>query len=297
MSKQRASALLKRYKDGEASPDDVKALKQWGFLTKDGEVKINVSESEEDLDEENKCCGSTKGFITTPKGNKKCKACGAVYTDKVDKPNFGESEEDLDEKMVNIKKKDEGFYLRHKKTAKLDYGPFKTKELANKKLVTLDDENEYSVYNFVNEAEDLDEGRGRPKKAVDPDAPVKEKGKRGRPAKDVYDPDDEKEEGKRDLTLHAFIRGGKGKNKQEATESKTIKGAKPDDIKKLVQDFENVLTVKFANKWDFDDSDIVIDVKDNLGWSGGRAEDMTKDDDGGSDSEEDDSYSFGRKDK
>lgn len=140
----------------------------------------------------------------------------------------------------------------------------------------------------LTEAEEALE-EGRPKKEVDPNAKEKVAGKRGRPkAGEKDEMDDESKEGKRDLTLHAFIRGGKGKNKQEATESKTIKDAKVDDIKKLVQNFENVLTVKFANKWDFDESDIFVDVKDNLGWTGKRAEDMTKDNDGNSNRPEDD---------
>jgi hypothetical protein len=155
------------------------------------------------------------------------------------------------------------------------------------------------MFTFVTEAEEeeLDEGRGRPKKAVDPDAPVKEKGKRGRPKKsDVYkadDEDDESEEGKRDLKLMAYISAGKGSKKKETTDSKIVKGASPDDIKKLVQDFENQMIVKYGNKWDVDEDDVRVSIKDNLGWSGAKAEDQTKDD-SGSDAE-DDEYSIGKK--
>lgn len=146
--------------------------------------------------------------------------------------------------------------------------------------------------------EKLDEGRGRPKKVVDPDEPVKEKGKRGRPKKsDVFKKDDEDNdetgEGTRDVKLFATISAGKGKSKKETTDSKIVKGASADDIKKIVQDFENQMAVKYANKWDVDEDDINIHTKDSLGWTGAKATDMTKDD-SGSDAE-DDEYSVGKK--
>lgn len=139
-------------------------------------------------------------------------------------------------------------------------------------------------------AEQLDEaGRGRPKKDRSNEEP-KVAGKRGRPKKDdLYDPeDDEEKEGQRDLTLYALVSGGKGKNKQETTEKQVHKSVKVDEIDKLVRNFENILTVKYANKWDFDEDEINVHVKDNLGWTGNRAEDVTKDDDGISNRPEDD---------
>jgi hypothetical protein len=144
--------------------------------------------------------------------------------------------------------------------------------------------------------EDLDEGRGRPKKDRSNEEP-KVPGKRGRPKKDdIEDPeDDESKAGKRDLTLTAKIIGGKGKNKQSAEETKTIKDAKASEIDKVVRDYENILSVKYANKWDFDEDEITVQTKDNLGWTGAKAEDQTKDDEG-SDAE-DDAYSFGRMEK
>jgi hypothetical protein len=134
--------------------------------------------------------------------------------------------------------------------------------------------------------EQLEEaGRGRPRKE-NSDAAPKVAGKRGRPAKTD---DDDAGEGSRDLKMFATIKSGK----KATTDSKEVKGASADDIKKLVRDFENQLSVKYANKWDCDEDDIHIHIKDNLGWSGAKAEDQTKDD-SGSDSE-DDEYEIGKK--
>ena len=139
----------------------------------------------------------------------------------------------------------------------------------------------------IDEGKELDEGRGRPRKVkVDSDeAPVAKK--RGRPSKS--EDDDDAGEGSRDLKMFATIKAGK----KSTTDSKEVKGASADDIKKLVRDFENQLSVKYANKWDCDESDIDVHIKDNLGWTGAKAEDQSKDD-SGSDAE-DDEYSIGSK--
>jgi hypothetical protein len=155
---------------------------------------------------------------------------------------------------------------------------------------------------FVNllealDIEQLDEsGRGRPKKEVDPEAEVKVKvkvkGKRGRPAKTVDDDTDDGKEGVRDVKLYSYITAGRGKNKQEATETKELKGISVDDIKKIAKENEYMLSVKYANKWDFDEDEINVTMKDSLGWTGARAEDQTSNDD--TDSDDDYSVASGR---
>jgi len=133
----------------------------------------------------------------------------------------------------------------------------------------------------------LDEGRGRPKKEVDPNAEVKSKGKRGRPAKNsISDDDDSGKEGVRDIKLYSYITAGRGKNRQEATETKELKGVTIDQIKKIAADNEHMLCVKYSKKWDFDLDEINVQIKDSLGWTGARAEDHTSNDD----SSDDDDY-------
>ena len=128
------------------------------------------------------------------------------------------------------------------------------------------------------EVEELDEGRGRPKKEVDPNAEPKVAKKRGRPAKSKEDKEDDDlydgKEGTRDIKLHATISAGKGSNKKSTTDSKVVKDASVDDIKKIVQDFENQMSVKYANKWDVDEDEIDIKSYDSLGWSGVSASDV-----------------------
>jgi hypothetical protein len=147
--------------------------------------------------------------------------------------------------------------------------------------------------------EDLEEEElleGRPKKDRSNEEP-KIPGKRGRPKKDAISADDEDDgsEGVRDITLHAEITAGRGKNKQSANETEKVKGAKVENIKKIVKDFEQMLTVKYANKWDYDESEVDVFTKDNLGWTGAKAEDQVKDDDGTD--PEDESFALGRKEK
>lgn len=268
-----------------------------------GAIGKHYEADEKKRDEvESACTCGGKWGKTNVRSLKKCNHydhCGAIKK--------GLVEENIDEEHIPYskyglkkdKKQANGFYLYDKKTGAQGYGPFKTKELATEKLNKLDDNEKYYVKEIKRDKyfeEDLDEGRGRPKKDRSNEEP-KIAGKRGRPKKDdINDPDDdESKAGKRDLTLYATISGGKGKNKQEAEETKSIKDANADDIDKMVNDYENVLTVKYANKWDFDEDEIKVYIKDNLGWTGSRAEDQTKDDEG-SDAE-DDSYSFGRMEK
>ena len=138
---------------------------------------------------------------------------------------------------------------------------------------------------FIAIMEELDQdeineaGKGRPKKEVDPNAEAKPKGKRGRPAGKKEDNDDSGKENVRDIKIYSYITAGWGKNKQEATETKELKGITVDDIRKIMKDNEHMLSVKYANKWDFDEDEINIQVKDSLGWTGARAEDHTSNDD------------------
>lgn len=141
----------------------------------------------------------------------------------------------------------------------------------------------------LDNTEELDEGRGRPKKEVDPDAPVKEKGKRGRPKKeksddDFYDDEDDNEsEGVRTVTLTAKI---KIDGEKQDDETKVLKNIKVSTIDDEIDKWEKSL----HKKYDYE-ADITISKKIGDYDVNNKAEDQTKDDEG-SDSE-DDTYSIG----
>jgi ribosomal protein L9 len=101
--------------------------------------------------------------------------------------------------------------------------------------------------------EELDEGK--PKKAIDPDAPVKEKGKRGRPKKDASDNEDDDKsdkEGVRTVTLTAKIKID-GEKKEE---TKVLKDIDTKDIDDEISKWEKALHKKFNF-----DADITISKK------------------------------------
>lgn len=98
-------------------------------------------------------------------------------------------------------------------------------------------------------------------------------------------------EGIRDITLYAHVRAGYGRNRQSTTDTKLVENASIDNIKQIVQDYENELCKKFGAEWDYDEDEVFVDIMDNFGWSGVKAEFQTKDSTGFS--PEDDTYNVG----
>jgi len=138
---------------------------------------------------------------------------------------------------------------------------------------------------------DMLEGAGRPKKAVDPDAPVKEKGKPGRKkgsTKSEEEKEDTRGEGIRTVTLHATI----SLDGKKTTQDKVLKNIKTDDIKAEIDKWEKEL-----HKAHNYDADITItkkigeyEVNDSAEKHAQGRKDVS-----GSDTEEDESYSIGTK--